>query len=241
MKGTKFHNCYRAYRFTIKGKRIGCSKEWENFENFKNDMFSSYKEGLKLCRLNKQKPFSKDNCIWAENNKLSQYNKSIIKLTYNEQTKTIKEWSNDLNLSENGIKIRYHRCKDYTTEEILFGKQKKDYKPKKSIENLDEYEIKVKASKMISSYRIKDLRRFNVEHKLNVNWFINNILKNKCYYCKDTQNLGCDRLDNNKPHYIDNVVPCCFICNTARNNHFTPKEFKLIGEVIRQIKSRRNE
>lgn len=36
---------------------------------------------------------------------------------------------------------------------------------------------------------------------------------------------GLDRIDSNKPHLEDNIVPCCKFCNQAKNN-MTVEEFK---------------
>lgn len=68
-----------------------------------------------------------------------------------------------------------------------------------------------------------------------------NITSQPCIYCGDTKKIGCDRLDNNKAHTKDNVVPCCFDCNTARNDNFTHEEMLVLGETIRAIKEERNE
>ena len=60
-----------------------------------------------------------------------------------------------------------------------------------------------------------------------------------CYYCGAKPNniskyLGCsgdylyngiDRINNNGGYTIDNVVPCCKICNMAKNN-LTLQEYK---------------
>jgi hypothetical protein len=32
------------------------------------------------------------------------------------------------------------------------------------------------------------------------------------------------------------VVSCCYECNTARNNNFSPDEMLLIGATIRDVK-----
>ena len=56
-----------------------------------------------------------------------------IRLTYNGETKTLREWSEEYGMSYNGLLIRYLKNKNYTIEEILFGKKRK---PKsKSIED----------------------------------------------------------------------------------------------------------
>jgi 5-methylcytosine-specific restriction endonuclease McrA len=39
---------------------------------------------------------------------------------------------------------------------------------------------------------------------------------------------GLDRIDSSKYHTIDNVVPCCFNCNTAKNNLTTEKFLEIV-------------
>lgn len=237
----KFKNCFRGFRFTIKGKKIGFSDSWSKYKNFENDMFNSYELGFRLVRIDKTKIFCKENCKWITNDEFNNYQKGSksTKLEYNNEILTLEEWSKKLELSLNGIRLRYFRCKKYSNKEILFGKQKQEKKKFTCSKTLNIISQNHKASKMISSYRIKDLRAFKIEYKLDRNWFIDNILNKNCFYCNDSENIGCDRIDNSKPHYIENVIPCCYICNTARNNHFTVDEFKLIGKVIQKIKYNR--
>ena len=78
----------------------------------------------------------------------------------------------------------------------------------------------------------------------------------KCFYCKIEQKelqfvgmksqtqqkvkvLGIDRLDNSKGYEIDNIVPCCFVCNQVKSNRFTVQEMLIIGKTIGQIWSNR--
>ena len=56
------------------------------------------------------------------------------------------------------------------------------------------------------------------------------------WYCGDTEDIGLDRIDNTKGHTKDNVVPCCYICNTTRGSNFTYEEMKIIGKTIKEIK-----
>ena len=62
---------------------------------------------------------------------------------------------------------------------------------------------------------------------------------NECVYCGGTENLGLDRIDNNKGHTKENVLPCCRPCNTMRGDNFTVVEMKKIGKVIKMIKESR--
>ena len=45
--------------------------------------------------------------------------------------------------------------------------------------------------------------------------------------------------DNSKGHTYDNVVPCCYVCNCARNNNFTFEEMKQLGKTIKSIMDQR--
>ncbi len=69
-----------------------------------------------------------------------------------------------------------------------------------------------------------------------------NLCSKPCHYCGFPINetgIGLDQLLCGKGYTIDNVVPCCWVCNQARNNVFTPDEMKIIGAVIAKIKQQR--
>jgi hypothetical protein len=61
------------------------------------------------------------------------------------------------------------------------------------------------------------------------------LTKFNCFYCNASPNngseykySGLDRVDNNKPHNIDNVIPCCFNCNLFKTN-------KTLNEFIEHV------
>lgn len=113
-------------------------------------------------------------------------------------------------------------------EEILFGKKYKSKgKPR-------EYNLYTRASKLLSAYKLKDWKA-DREFNLDRDWFVKNILKSQCIYCGSKEKLGCDRIDNSKGHTYDNVVPCCYVCNCARNNNFSFDEMKILGKTIKKI------
>lgn len=37
------------------------------------------------------------------------------------------------------------------------------------------------------------------------------------------------------PVFYENVVPCCYVCNCARNNNFSFDEMKILGKTIKKI------
>ena len=46
-------------------------------------------------------------------------------------------------------------------------------------------------------------------------WIVENIFSQPCAHCGENnwEKIGCNRLDNDKPHTKDNVEPCCKECN----------------------------
>lgn len=40
-----------------------------------------------------------------------------------------------------------------------------------------------------------------------------------CYYCNDSiEKIGLDRIDSNKGYQLDNIIPCCKICNRMKHS-----------------------
>lgn len=225
--GTKIYNSWRAIRFTLKGKRAGCCPEWKNFNHFVKDMQPSYIEGYALCRKDKTKPFSKDNCMWTHPTMTRATSDRLIRLEYKGKSQTLLEWAMELDISLTGLQQRYH-AKNYSTEEILFGKKKKKrvWGP--------EQEIRTRASKMLNSYKNKD-KRCGRGNNITVDWLIDNILCYECVYCGCTDRIGADRIDNRLGHVKGNLIPSCYQCNVIRGDKFSVTEMKEIGKLIKNI------
>lgn len=69
----KEHKDYKNYG----ARGITICNEWLNIENFINDMFPTYKEGLTLDRENNDLGYSPDNCRWATKTKQSRNTRLI--------------------------------------------------------------------------------------------------------------------------------------------------------------------
>lgn len=67
------------------------------------------------------------------------------------------------------------------------------------------------------------------------------LIDEPCYYCngyfgKVECAVGLDRLDSSVGYLLENVVSCCYDCNTLKGEKFTPEETKAAVEAIINIR-----
>lgn len=107
----------------------------------------------------------------------------------------------------------------------------------------NENEMLKRANRLVYHYHWHDINTYGFSDEIDFDgqWIIDNIYSKECIYCgeSDWRKLGCDRMNNERPHTKDNVVPCCKRCNTLKSNKFTVDEMKEIGAVIKRIENRR--
>ena len=72
-----------------------------------------------------------------------------------------------------------------------------------------------RANNLLNNYKASDKKYNRGESDLTAKWIVENIFTKPCAHCGKTgwKIIGCNRLDNTKPHTMDNVEPCCFECN----------------------------
>lgn len=83
----------------------------------------------------------------------------------------------------------------------------KTWKEKHPLEN--------RAHSLVTNYKREDRKYNRGECNLTAKWIVENIFSKPCAHCgkEGWSVIGCNRLDNSKPHSKDNVEPCCFECN----------------------------
>ena len=77
-----------------------------------------------------------------------------------------------------------------------------------------------RASHLLSSYNRSDKKYGRGKGNLTSKWIVENIFSKPCAHCGKVgwQIIGCNRLDNSKPHTMDNVEPCCKECNNIEQH-----------------------
>lgn len=94
--------------------------------------------------------------------------------------------------------------------------------------------FKTRLHKKFDSYK-KNSKDKGREFKISEDDF-KYLIQQKCHYCGYIDKInGLDRIDNSRGYLLDNVVPCCKICNQAKHV-FTIHEFN--SWIDRLIKHR---
>ncbi|MUG97110.1 hypothetical protein F7734_34180 [Scytonema sp. UIC 10036] len=84
MTNTKFYRIWARlshYRTNPASKSYEGSslcERWRKFENFKEDMYNSYQEGMGLGLLDRSQPYSKDNCTWLTKSEFCKKNQPSV-------------------------------------------------------------------------------------------------------------------------------------------------------------------
>lgn len=88
------------------GRGIEVIAHWRNsFENFLKDM-GECPNGMSLDRINNDGNYQPDNCRWATNKDQANNKRNNVKVTYQNETKTIAQWSRVTGVGTNVIRRR---------------------------------------------------------------------------------------------------------------------------------------
>jgi len=96
------HNSYKNYG----GAGITVCDRWLNsFENFVSDM-GEPKQGQVLDRVDNSKGYSPENCIWTSQSQNLRNTRRAVLITFNGETKNLKDWAIDAGISSAAMKYR---------------------------------------------------------------------------------------------------------------------------------------
>ena len=137
---------------------------------------------------------------------------------YQEHKEERSEYDKQYNQEHKEERTEYHKQYYQDNKETMLEQQKQYNKTPMG-----------RASYLVNGYKRADKDANRGECTLTAQWIIDNIFTKPCHWCKKTDwvKLGCDRIDNDKPHTPDNVNPCCEDCNKKRGRK-TYEEFLLM-------------
>lgn len=96
------------------GRGITYDPAWEDFENFLEDMGEAPPK-LSIDRIDNDGNYCKSNCRWTTQKVQANNTRRNKYITYNNKTQTIKQWSEELDMSYNTLRIRLNVLK-YSVE-----------------------------------------------------------------------------------------------------------------------------
>lgn len=92
--------------FRYGGRGIRVCDEWQDINTFITDMYPSYAKGLQLDRINNDGDYNRSNCKWSTRRENSNNRRNNRVIEYNGISKTISEWSRELNIPLNTLLYR---------------------------------------------------------------------------------------------------------------------------------------
>jgi hypothetical protein len=97
------------------GRGIGYCERWAKFENFLSDMGRRPK-GRTLDRVDNNLGYSPDNCRWATADEQSRNTSRNVNITWNGETKCLKDWATTLGIT--GIALAY-RLRNWSMQRAM--------------------------------------------------------------------------------------------------------------------------
>ena len=128
MRKTRLYNIWRSMckRCTRKeesnyylygGRGISVCDEWKHFEPFMEwALANGYNDSLTIDRIDSNGNYCPENCRWADKYKQANNKRNNCKITLNNETHTVAEWSRITNLPYNTI---YRHRHGWSAEKII--------------------------------------------------------------------------------------------------------------------------
>jgi len=135
--GQRNHRLYKTWQGMIRrcndpndfgyynygGRGIKVCDRWKDINNFLLDMYATYQEGLELDRINVNGNYEPDNCRWITRKQNMNNTRRSRYIEYNGITKTVSEWSDELNIP---YKRLLARLNNWSVEKSFTYKNKKE-------------------------------------------------------------------------------------------------------------------
>lgn len=150
-------------------------------------------------------------------------------------------------IQEQEKRYREEHKKHYKELNKQWRLKNKGYYKERYNENPEKYKsyqrtINGRANSLLQGYRKADKDRNRGECDLTKEWIIEHIFSQPCAHCGKTgwDVIGCNRLDDSRPHTMDNVEPCCEECNIELHSIVLRKkvyQYTLDGILVAEYSS----
>jgi hypothetical protein len=90
------------------GRGISYDSRWKIFENFAEDMYSTYKKGLTLDRIDNNSNYSKENCRWATRKEQNNNRRDNVLIEYKGISDTLLNWANYFKIKRSALAQRIY-------------------------------------------------------------------------------------------------------------------------------------
>lgn len=100
------YSAKKSHLYSRKG--ITVCAEWKDFERFLEDMGES-PEGMSIERLDGNKGYFKENCVWATPKEQANNTSANKRITFQGETKTLSLWAESLGIKANTLLYRLRR------------------------------------------------------------------------------------------------------------------------------------
>ena len=109
------------------GRGIKVCKHWEKFENFRDDMLSTYKKGLQIDRIDNDGDYKPTNCRWVTRTENVRNARSNVR----HKGLCLAEWAEKLNVPYTVLHTRMWRNTNRSLAKAIESFKAKPYKPMK--------------------------------------------------------------------------------------------------------------
>lgn len=94
-----------------------------------------------------------------------------------------------------------------------------------------------RAYNLLNRYNQSDKKYNRGKGDLTAEWILESIMSKPCVHCGKSgwEVIGCNRIDNSKPHTMDNVEPCCCECNLKLSAEQKKTDFINRQDLAKQV------
>lgn len=139
------------------------------------------------------------------------------------------------------------KCKKWVWRHVVSPEKEKNSRKKQYYKRKLSEELHNRDKELARKYSKLPSRKYNqirvsadvrgYDFDITLDYYIENFIDKKCYYCHGDTTGGIDRKDNSIGYIKENCVPCCKRCNIAKNI-YTVDDFISHCITIAEIHSR---